>query len=159
MSDSMRIKSWHFGGVRVEPWGDGRLEVWLPNGSHFTLGHKSRGNAVGVQGALAIGHPNIKRILELVCGGNVLTEHRFQDCRSPRGNPLRFDYFIPSRNLCLEVDGWGHRAKNAQGQRLREYDRIRDEYCQRKGIRLLRIDYKDAVVRERLEAALKPLLA
>lgn len=74
-------------------------------------------------------------------------EHRFDDCRHKRSLP--FDFYIPSKNLCIEFDGEQHyRANNYFGgeEKLKvtqKRDEIKNEYCRDNGINLLRIPYRE----------------
>ena len=62
--------------------------------------------------------------------------------------PLRFDFYIPSINLCIEYDGeqhnriigfWG--GEDAFYKRV-ENDEIKSQYCKDHNIKLLRITSK-----------------
>lgn len=74
------------------------------------------------------------------------TEKRFEDCRNKRALP--FDFFLPTKNMCIEYDGEQHYRDHrfaAEGS-LREVqnrDGIKNRYCEEVGITLLRISYKD----------------
>ena len=77
-------------------------------------------------------------------------QKRFGDCKSPKGWPLIFDFYLKSRNLCIEFDGAQHFGLCYMGNYLlspeklaiiRTNDGIKDEYCRKKGIVLLRIPY------------------
>jgi very-short-patch-repair endonuclease len=47
--------------------------------------------------------------------------------------PFIVDLFAPAARLVVEVDGGVHRGR-------RDYDRLRDEWLRRRGLRVLRID-------------------
>lgn len=73
-------------------------------------------------------------------------EKTFDDCRNIL--PLRFDFYIPSINLCIEYDGeqhnriigfWG--GEDAFYKRV-ENDEIKSQYCKDHNIKLLRITSK-----------------
>lgn len=71
-------------------------------------------------------------------------EYRFDDCRYK--DFLRFDFYIPSLNLCIEFDGEQHyKANDYFGKKefelTQKRDRIKNNYCEEKGIGLLRIPY------------------
>ena len=72
---------------------------------------------------------------------DVCRQHTFPDCKSAKGWKLRFDFYIPSRNALIEVDGNQHYVRtntwNVTGQQ--ERDAIKNEYCERNGIPLYRI--------------------
>lgn len=78
----------------------------------------------------------------------------FNDCRNPKTNcKLKFDFYIPSKNLLIEFDGAQHYMF---GNKLGNYitdaedlkniqfrDMIKTQYASRNGIRLLRIKFSD----------------
>lgn len=91
----------------------------------------------------------------------------FDDCRNPKTNyPLKFDFFIPSKNLLIEYDGSQHFVF---GKKLGNYitteddmknikfrDMIKSKYAKLKNIRLLRIKYtKLAFINKILEFELE----
>ena len=72
----------------------------------------------------------------------------FNDCINPKTNAhFFFDFYVDNRYL-IEYDGVQHyKALGGWGtkeylQRVQEADRMKDEYCKRKNIPLLRIHYK-----------------
>lgn len=74
-----------------------------------------------------------------------ISEKRFKDCLSPRGNTLKFDFYLTSYNALIEFDGshhykvieyWGSNLKCIQ-----EHDKIKTKYAKKKGMPLLRIPY------------------
>ena len=81
-----------------------------------------------------------------------IREKRFIDCIDKA--PLPFDFYIESKNLCIEVDGEGHfRPVNFKGinddlakehyEKTIEHDIIKNNYCIDNGIDLLRLSYID----------------
>lgn len=80
-------------------------------------------------------------------------EKSFSDCVSIK--PLRFDFFLSDYNAAIEFDGiqhfqpvkFGHTSQLKAKQEflnLQKRDSIKDSYCKKKGIRLLRIRYDDS---------------
>lgn len=72
--------------------------------------------------------------------------HQFEDCIRTRR--LRFDFYLPKQNICIEYDGEHHYQENKYfGEGNLEYintnDKIKDEYCIDNNIRLFRIPYWD----------------
>jgi len=73
------------------------------------------------------------------------SEHCFKDCRDK--NPLPFDFYIPKYNTVIEYDGAQHFAPNeffggkAAFETTRRHDRLKDEYCSKYNIRLIRIPH------------------
>tara|TARA_R110000772_G_scaffold20466_5_gene56847 strand:- start:14010 stop:15359 length:1350 start_codon:yes stop_codon:yes gene_type:complete len=72
-------------------------------------------------------------------------ERKFRDCKSTR--PLPFDFYLKKYNLCIEYDGRQHfepikyfggdkQLKNTQNN-----DKIKNDYCKKEGIKLIRIPY------------------
>ena len=81
-------------------------------------------------------------------------QKQFDDCRNKL--PLRFDFYIPQYNLCIEYDGEQHFNPSAFNSRkvsedvklknlklIQHRDEIKNEYCKNKGINLLRIKYNE----------------
>jgi very-short-patch-repair endonuclease len=86
-------------------------------------------------------------------------EYRFEDCRYIE--PLPFDFYIESRNTCIEFDGSQHfqesrlyTSKLSLDERQRN-DAIKTEYCKQKGICLIRIPYWE---KDNIEAILSDWL-
>ena len=71
----------------------------------------------------------------------------FGDCLSLKGRRLRFDFYLPEYNTCIEFDGRQHfieleiNRKRSSLEYIRENDSIKNDYCIFKGIRLIRIPY------------------
>lgn len=76
-----------------------------------------------------------------------LTQFIFSDCKYKK--PLRYDFYLPDYNICIEYQGEQHyRAVNYWGgnkgfeiQQLK--DNIKKEYCKNNNIVLLEIKYTD----------------
>lgn len=81
------------------------------------------------------------------------TEYRFEDCKDTRSLP--FDFYIKSKNICIEYDGEQHFIpirfnKNITQEEMNEKfksqqyrDKIKTEYCKNNNIKLIRIPYTD----------------
>ena len=76
-----------------------------------------------------------------------VTQKSFSDCRGIGGRPLKFDFYIPSRNLLIEYDGiqhfkaidyWGGNEGLVKQQ---QNDEAKNQYCSNKNISLLRLPY------------------
>lgn len=76
-------------------------------------------------------------------------QYMFDDCRNPETNrKLKFDFYIPAKNLCIEYDGEHHfrlwrkiesaRKKLVTTQYL---DGLKNNYCDLNNINLVRINY------------------
>lgn len=69
-------------------------------------------------------------------------EKRFVDCRDIK--PLPFDFYISDYNLIIEFDGQNHfYAIFPNHEKTIEHDKIKNEYCKKNNINLLRIPYWD----------------
>ena len=81
---------------------------------------------------------------------NYQTQKIFQKCLNPEHtNYLRFDFYLPDYNCCIEYDGEQHfkSVKHFGGeekfQRQQQLDNIKNQYCKKNNIRLIRIPYTD----------------
>ena len=74
-------------------------------------------------------------------------EHKFDDCLTPKGRKMKFDFYISSLNVLIEFDGEQHYyasdmfGGNESFERVKKYDVIKNQYAKRKGIRLIRIPF------------------
>lgn len=85
-------------------------------------------------------------------GEDYICEKVFQNCVSLLFNvPLPFDFYLPKRKLCLESDGIHHYRKMRNDKNPYSYDRrvlndkTRELFCIKRGIKLVRISYKDFI--------------
>lgn len=71
----------------------------------------------------------------------------FKDCKLKQA--LLFDFYIPVHNICIEFDGQQHfESVNIFGgkenfQKIQERDAIKNEFCKKENINLLRIPYTE----------------
>ena len=78
---------------------------------------------------------------------NYISEYTFDDCRNKR--PLPFDFYLPDYNLLIEYDGEQHfePVDFFGGEEQFEYqkynDNIKNTYCIKNNINLIRIPYWD----------------
>lgn len=74
-------------------------------------------------------------------------EKTFEDLKSPKNYLLRFDFYLPQENICLEYQGEQHFHRHFQGEeglKNQQYnDSLKREYCKKKGINLIEIPYWD----------------
>jgi len=81
----------------------------------------------------------------------------FKDCRNIL--PLKFDFYLPIYNICIEFDGVQHfePIDYFGGLRVLEdtqkRDKIKNEYCLNNNIRLIRIKYNENI-KEKLKSIL-----
>lgn len=72
-------------------------------------------------------------------GIEFIKQKTFDDLRSDKNNLLRFDFFLPKYNTCIEYQGIQHYRfdgfynKTQKDFLLRQkYDNMKEEYCQKK---------------------------
>jgi Zn ribbon nucleic-acid-binding protein/very-short-patch-repair endonuclease len=71
------------------------------------------------------------------------TDYRFSDCRNKRRLPFDFALMDEAGKVytLIEFDGRQHFDENSIFQGSKENDRIKNEYCQKKGLKLIRIPH------------------
>ncbi len=98
-----------------------------------------------------------KIVIEILNKNNVSFEKEktFNDLYHGR---LRFDFYLPKYNCCIECDGEQHFRQIRKFQKTRqdflkqqEHDRIKNSYCLAKRIKLYRIPYWDFINIKNLE--------
>lgn len=74
-------------------------------------------------------------------------QYTYDDCIGIKGvNKMPFDFYLPKYNLLIEADGQ-HHYKKRFGRTEQEFidtlhnDKLKDEYCKKNNINLLRIPY------------------
>jgi hypothetical protein len=76
-----------------------------------------------------------------------LKQKRFKECKNKYSLP--FDFYLPEQNICIEYDGIQHfkPIKAFGGQKsfdkLKINDNIKDSFCKKENIKLVRISYID----------------
>lgn len=72
-------------------------------------------------------------------------EYQFKDCIYEA--PLRFDFYLPDYNCCIEYDGIQHFKRTTFShdnfEIRQKRDNIKNQYCQNNNITLIRIPYMD----------------
>jgi len=80
---------------------------------------------------------------------NFTPQKTFKDCLFKRN--LLFDFYLPDYNICIEYDGEQHSTnyrfeKDMEKLKVRKIrDQIKNIYCDEKGIKFYRINYKDDI--------------
>jgi len=124
---------------------------------------KKRLNSKPVQTKTSAGERLVASFL-INAGVSFRREWEFSDCKNPKtGMHLRFDFYIPSQNTCIEFDGEQHfkyvpefDGDNKTEWKNRQYrDSIKDMYCQQSDIVLIRIRYDE---KDKLPEILKSCL-
>lgn len=81
---------------------------------------------------------------------NFIPQKKFKNCKHI--NELPFDFYLPNKNLCIEYDGEQHfkPIKYWGGQKsfdlTKKRDKIKNEYCKKNNIILIRFSYKDSIL-------------
>lgn len=81
-------------------------------------------------------------------------QKKFNDCKDVRSLP--FDFYLCDSNVCIEYDGEQHYKSveyfgGEEAFALRQkHDKIKTDYCERNGIKLIRIAYNENV-KEKLD--------
>lgn len=86
-------------------------------------------------------------IIKTLKDNNIVFEHQkeFDNCKDKR--KLYFDFYLPKHNTCIEYDGIQHfESIDFWGgidnfNYIKEHDRIKNDYCENNGIKLIRIKY------------------
>lgn len=90
------------------------------------------------------GELNIIKTLEKY-NVNFINEYSFKDLKLDNSTkPLRFDFYLPDYNSCIEFDG-RHHFEDVIGRSILEdvqyRDNLKNKYCEINNIKLLRLDY------------------
>lgn len=77
----------------------------------------------------------------------------FDGCINPKtGRKLKFDFYLPELNFCIEYDGLQHfkpikRYGGEKGYNLTIYrDNIKNKFCSNNNINILRIKYNEKIL-------------
>lgn len=101
------------------------------------------------KGEIAVRNFLIKNGIEFV------EQKKFNDCKDLKALP--FDFYVPKYNLCIEFDGVQHfkphgfskniteEEKIKNFEYVRNHDNIKNEYCKKNGITLLRLNHLKTV--------------
>ena len=99
----------------------------------------------------SLGESKIKDILQNM--SIIFNQQKtFQNCINPKTNKLlRFDFYLPDYNCCIEYDGEQHFSTSGAGyfsdinkiKEIQYRDNIKNEFCDDNRIKLIRIPYWD----------------
>ena len=76
-------------------------------------------------------------------------EKSFDNCVSNKNHKLRFDFYLPENNICIEYDGVQHYkiidffGGRSGFMKLKNRDKVKNKYCINNEIKLIRIPYFD----------------
>jgi very-short-patch-repair endonuclease len=98
----------------------------------------------------SVGEDRVRKILKLL-NIEFIEQTSFDGCKNKL--PLRFDFYLPKHNIIIEYDGIDHfkpvtRSKNdnlseKRFKMIQVNDKIKNNYCLTKNIKLCRISYYD----------------
>lgn len=114
--------------------------IYVTNLTNYTYFHVDRCNVCARRESS--GEKIIREILE---SKNVVFEQekRFDGCKDKKQLP--FDFYLPDNNTCIEFDGPHHYRAiygDLEHTKMTQYhDQIKNEYCGKNGINLIRIPY------------------
>ena len=80
---------------------------------------------------------------------NFVKQKKFKNCKDVR--TLSFDFYLPEQNMCIEYDGVQHfkPIERWGGEKnykiIKSHDEIKNKFCNKEKILLLRITYKDNI--------------
>ena len=90
----------------------------------------------------------------------IISEKYFSGCINPNTNGrLRFDFYLPDYNLCIEFDGKQHFetgkwawTKEIKVEDIRYMDDLKNQFCKDNNINLLRLPYtlSNAEIKEQI---------
>jgi hypothetical protein len=95
----------------------------------------------------------VMKIRMLLRDNNIefIEEYTFKDCLSPKGNLLKFDFYLPKQQILIEYDGEQHFTPQSFGDTkhtgeeklalTQQYDEIKNNWCKENNIKLIRIPY------------------
>jgi len=89
-------------------------------------------------------------------GIEYIREKEFDGLVGVGGGKLRFDFYLPKHNICVEFDGIQHRKfiKGMQTKKefedILEHDRRKNEFCSKNGIKLIRIWRDDEGIKKEM---------
>ena len=100
------------------------------------------------------GEKNIENILTGL-NINFTKQKTFEDCKFK--NKLKFDFYIPEKNICIEFDGEQHFKpiryfggnKSFELQKIK--DQIKNEYCNKNKIKLIRFRFDEDPIKIEFE--------
>lgn len=93
-----------------------------------------------------------KKIVEYLRNKNInfIRQKKFDDCKDTKKLP--FDFYLSDYNICIEYDGIQHFESvdrwggEKQFDIIKKHDIIKNEFCEKNSLKLLRINYKDDVI-------------
>jgi len=105
----------------------------------------------GVGCPFCIKYKGEEKISKILKDNNIkfIRQKTFNDCKNIK--KLYFDFYLPDYNICIEYDGKQHYESVEYFGGIKEFkniqkrDRIKNEYCSKNNIILIRISYNDNI--------------
>lgn len=69
-----------------------------------------------------------------------IPQKTFDGCLGPKGRQVRYDFYIPSKNVLIEYDGQQHETKMMKGKMIETNDAVKDQYAKNMNISLIRLN-------------------
>lgn len=129
-----------------------KLHISRKTISKFRISVLSLNRATGMKKPKSVFEDKVKSYF-FTKFSDCIEEKEFEDCLSSKGYKLRFDIYVPSKNLLIEADGTQHYDKN--NPNYNEYrvqcDTIKEEWCIKNKIKLIRIKYSKNITDKYIE--------
>jgi len=126
-----------------------KVKIICPKHGEFTQSPHSHLKGHGCSSCnTSKGELIIKKFLD-ENGVKYIRQYKFSDCKNKK--PLSFDFFLPHFNTCVEYDGiqhfkpYGWDKSGSRFKSTQKNDGIKNEYCLKNGIKLVRIKYNDKI--------------
>lgn len=101
-----------------------------------------------------------KQIEKFLTDNNIffICQKIFKDLKGTKGGYLKFDFYIPKNNMCIEYDGEQHFNTKSKywSSSIIENDNRKNYYCLENNITLLRISYLE---KDRIEEIISSIFA
>lgn len=122
-----------------------KQQNWISQISDIVSGKASQYRSCSSANQISKGEKVIEEIL-LQKNYIFKREYIFNDCINPKtGALLRFDFYLPDYNICIEYDGIQHFEESTwRHEKLEDVqyrDSLKNNYCMSNNIKLIRIPY------------------
>ena len=131
----------------VEYSNKSKVRIICPTHGIFEQNHLHHSNGSGCPKCrVSRGEEDVKKWLD---NKNIkyTVQHKFPNCKNKL--PLPFDFYLTDYNICIEYDGRQHYTKvwgdfKSYEEQIKR-DTIKNDYCQKNNITLLRIKYDENI--------------
>ena len=102
----------------------------------------------------------VYEVLLTIFGKNAVeAQKNFPDLRSAKNAVMWFDFWVPTKNLIVEADGVQHTGKTKFFDSTLANDKVKNQYCADRGIKILRIRYSRQLSRKKLREEIVKFIA